>query len=295
MATADVKTRVNYSDRANLTTIKFCGEFHMFKENVVIITGASTGIGRELAYQLADQGAWLALAARNMTQLQEVAAECRRRGGKALAVATDVAQQAQCENLIKETLDEYGRIDTLVNNAGISMWALFEEVKDLSMFNQLMQINYLGSVYCTHYALPHLKASQGRLVGVSSLTGKTGVPTRSGYAASKHAMAGFFDTLRIELMGTGVTVTMIYPGFVATEVRERAFGPDGKPYGVGNSPAREEKMMAVEPCVAIIVKAMEKRKREVVMTTKGKVGMWLKLIAPSIVDNIARKAIARGH
>lgn len=267
----------------------------MFKENVVVITGASTGIGRELAYQLADQGAWLALAARNMAQLQEVAAECRRRGGKAIAVATDVAQQSQCEALIKATIAEYGRIDTLVNNAGISMWAMFEEVKDLSLFDKIMQVNYMGSVYCTHYALPHLKASQGRLVGVSSLTGKTGVPTRSGYAASKHAMAGFFDTLRVELMGTGVTVTMIYPGFVATEVRERAFGPDGKPYGTGNSPAREEKMMRVEDCASIMVKAMEKRKREVVMTAKGKLGMWLKLIVPSIVDNIARKTIARGH
>ena len=116
-------------------------------------------------------------------------------------------------------MDEFGRIDTLVNNAGITMWAAFEEVSDLAIFEQIMRTNYLGSVYCTHYALPYLKQSRGQIVGISSLTGKTGVPTRSGYAASKHAMVGFFDSLRIELAPCGVTVSMVYPGFVASEVR----------------------------------------------------------------------------
>jgi len=202
-----------------------------FRENVVVITGASSGIGRELAFQLADQGAWLSLAARNAERLESAAAQCRERGGKALVVPTDVSQQGQCRNLIERTVAEYDRIDALINNAGITMWARFDELQDLSLLEWIMQVNYLGSLYCTYYALPYLKQTRGRIVGVSSLTGKTGVPTRSGYAASKHAMVGFFDSLRIELADDGVSVTMIYPGFVATEARKRALGPAprGKP------------------------------------------------------------------
>ncbi len=265
-----------------------------FRDNVVVVTGASAGIGAELARQLASGGAWLALAARDAARLEEVAADCRARGGRALAVPTDVGEEAQCGALVERTVAEYGRLDTLVNNAGLSMWARFEEITDLSIFERIMRVNYLGSVYCTHHALPHLGRSRGRIVGVSSLTGKTGVPTRSAYAASKHAMAGFFDSLRIELDGTGVSVTMIYPGFVSTEIRERAFGPDGTPLGAGNSPVREREVMTVEECARRIVAASAARKREVVMTARARVGMWLKLVAPGAVDRIARKAIAEG-
>jgi short-subunit dehydrogenase len=265
----------------------------VFRDNVVIITGASSGIGRELALQLAGQGAWLALAARNTERLEEVATRCRQRGAKALAVPTDVAGQAQCENLIKRTVAEYGRIDTLINNAGITMWAEFKEMQDLTPLEQIMQVNYFGSVYCTHYALPHLKKTRGRIVGISSLAGKMGIPTRSGYAASKHAMAGFFDTLRIEVQDDGISVTMIYPGFVGTEVRERAFGADGQP--LGDSPVQEDKVMTVETCARLIIKAAARRKREEVMTLRAKVGMWLKLIAPGIPDRIARRAIKQGR
>ncbi len=264
-----------------------------FLENVVVITGASTGIGRQVALQLAEQGAWLTLAARNADQLEAVAVQCRQRGGKALVVPTDVAIQAQCERLIARTLTEYDRLDTLINNAGISMWARFDELQDLTPLERIMQVNYFGSVYCTHYALPHLKESQGRLVGISSLTGKTGVPTRSGYAASKHAMAGFFDSLRIELADTGVSVTMVYPGFVATEMRQRVFGPDGQP--LGKSPAREGKIMTAEMCAQLIVQATAHRNRELVMTFRGKVGRWLKIIAPGLLDRMARKAIEAGR
>ena len=263
-----------------------------FQENVVIITGASRGIGRELAYQLADQGAWLALAARNRERLEEVAAECRQRGGKAISVPTDVALQSDCEQLIERTVAEYGRIETLINNAGITMWSRFDELDDLAPLEQIMRVNYFGSLYCTHYALPYLKQSKGRIVGISSLTGKTGVPTRSGYAASKHAMAGFFDSLRIEVADEGVSVTMIYPGFVATEIRERAYGADGKP--LGKSPVQEGKVMTAEECARLIITAISKRQREQIMTWRGKIGQWIKLIAPGIVDRIAKRAIERG-
>ncbi len=264
----------------------------IFKENVVIITGASRGIGRELALRLAEQGAWLALGARDTDRLAKVAEKCRQRGGKAIAIQTDVAEQVDCQNLVERTVEEYGRIDTLVNNAGISMWALFDQVEDLSVFEKIMQVNYMGSVYCTHYALPYLKETRGRLVAVSSLTGKAGVPTRSGYAASKHAMVGFFDSLRVELLGTGISVTISYPDFVATDVRKLALGTDGEP--IMDSPVQEDKIMTVETSVNYLLRAMEKRKREDVQTLRGQVGQWIKLIAPSLIDKIAQSAITKG-
>jgi NAD(P)-dependent dehydrogenase (short-subunit alcohol dehydrogenase family) len=262
-------------------------------DNVMVITGASRGIGRELALLAAAQGAQLAVAARDRAALDALVQECRRTGGRAVAVPTDVTREADCARLTETTVAEYGRIDTLVNNAGVSMWARFEEISDLAIFERLMAVNYLGSVYCTWHALPHLKKSRGRLVAVASLTGKTGVPTRSGYAASKHAMVGFFDTLRIELGPSGVTVTVICPDFVATEIRERAMGPAGKP--LGRSPVQEAKVMSVEECARQSLAAIAARQRELIMGTRGKLGLWLKLIAPGLIDRIARRAIERGH
>lgn len=268
-----------------------------FRDRVVVLTGASRGIGRALALQLAGQGARLALAARGGDQggsdLRDLAAECERRGGRAVAIPCDVADEAQCAALIARTVEAFGQIDTLINNAGISMWALFEQVTDLSIFEQIMRVNYLGSVYCTWYALPYLKETRGRLVAVASLTGKTGVPTRSGYAASKHAMVGFFDTLRIELADSGVSVTVACPDFVATEIRERAFGPDGKP--LGTSPVMESKVMTAETCARLILDGAARRKRELILSGRGKLGLWLKLFAPGLIDRIAGKAIREGR
>ena len=265
----------------------------IFKDKVVVITGASSGIGRELAYQLAEQGAWLSLAARNGERLTAVAKECQARGGKAIAIVTDVSEQTQCAQLIQRTVENYDRIDVLVNNAGITMWANFEEVSDISFYEQIMRVNYLGSVYCTYYALPFLKKTKGQIIGISSLAGKNGIPKRSGYAASKHAMVGFFDTLRIELEEYGISVTMIYPDFVATETRKRAFGADGKPIGEG--PVREREVMSAEKCAQLIIQAAATRKRELMMTWRGKAGVWVKLIAPGLVDRIAKKAIMEGR
>jgi short-subunit dehydrogenase len=268
--------------------------FAPFQDLVVIVTGASLGIGRELALQLSSQGARLVLAARDAGRLSEVAAECELAGGRAIAVPTDVADQAQCRRLIDAAIAEFGRLDVLINNAGLSMWARFEDITDLAPFDQMMRVNYMGSVYCTHAALPHLKQSRGRLVAVSSLTGRTGVPTRSGYAATKHAMAGFFDSLRIELEGSGVSVTVVYPGFVSTGIREHAFGPDGAPLGAGNSPVREAEVMTPEECARQILNAAAARRRELVMTLRARVGAWLKMFSPALVDRIARRAIERG-
>jgi short-subunit dehydrogenase len=268
----------------------------IFKQNVTIITGASTGIGEELAYRLAEQGAYLVLTARRAAELERVAATVRTRGAsagvKVAVVSADVAIDADCKNIIATALREFGRIDTLVNNAGMTMWAKFADIRDVSMLARIMQVNYMGAVYCTHHALPHLKASRGRIVGIASLTALLGVPTRTGYAASKHAMRGFFDSLRIELEDDGVSVTMIYPGFVATGIRENATGPDGQPARI--DPVDKANVMSVAACVSLTLRAMEQRKREAVMTFKGKFGQWLKLLAPRLIDGMAKRAVA-GH
>ena len=263
------------------------------RDNVVVITGASKGIGAELAFQLARLGAQLALAARDSAALETVAAECRRLGATVVAIPTDVADEGACRRLVEQTVARFGRLDTLINNAGATMWARVDEIRDLGMLARIMQVNYMGAVYCTAYALPHLKASRGRIVGVASLTALTGVPTRSGYAASKHAMRGFFDSLRIELDGSGVTVTMIYPGFVATGIRENATGPDGKPVAV--NPLDPNLTMSPGECARQIIAATRRRSRALVMTSRGKFAQWAKLIAPRFVDAIARRAIERGR
>jgi short-subunit dehydrogenase len=258
-----------------------------FLENVIIITGASYGIGRHLALQLAEQGAWLALAARNALKLEEVSGQCHQRGGKVVVIPTDVAEQSQCQNLIEGTVAKYGRIDTLINNAGFGVASRFDELHDLSLFEKVIQVNFFGSVYCTHYALPYLKETRGRLVGVSSLRGKFPSATADGYGASKHAMAGFFDSLRNELADSGVSVTMIFPGWVCTGISSRALRADGKP--TGKISVHEEGAMPVDDCARQIIQAVAMRKREVVMTLQGKLGLWMRLIAPGAVDRALRK------
>lgn len=264
-----------------------------FKDNVVVITGASSGIGAELALQLADQGALLALGARDQARLESVATDCRTRGARVISVPTDVTDPKQCENLIAQAVKEFGRVDTLVCNAGVGMWTRFDAAQDLGMFERLMRVNYLGAVYCAFYALAHLKSSRGRIVAVSSLAGKNGVPERSGYSASKHAMNGFFETLRIELADRGVSVTIAYPDFVATGARSRNLGADGKP--VTNFPPYGKNAMTIQECARRIVRGAARRDREIVMTARGRIGPWVKLIAPGLVDRIARRASESGR
>ncbi len=263
-----------------------------FKDKVIVITGASSGIGKELALQLCERGAKLSFGARSEEKLKEICSECESRGGEAIYRKTDVSNKDDCKALIDTTVEKYGKIDVLVNNAGITMWANFEEIEDISVFEKIIGVNYLGSVYSTYYALPYLKKSKGLIVGISSLTGKNGVPTRTAYAASKHAMAGFFDSLRIELSDSGVDVTMIYPGFVSTDIRKNALGKGGKP--LGESHISESGVMNVQTCASQIIKAIEKRKRELVMGLKGKLGILLKPFFPSLIDKIAKKSIEKG-
>ncbi len=251
-----------------------------------VITGASSGIGAALARAWSTRGDNVVLAARSEEELAKLAKEC---GPTALAVKTDVTDPAQCEAMVKAAVDRFGGIDVLVNNAGISMWARFRDITDLTLFERIMRVNYLGTVYSTHYALPHLLRSRGLVVGISSLTGKTGVPTRSGYSASKHAMQGFLDSIRIELRETGVDVLVVSPGFVKTGIRSKVLGPNGR--SLDESPRDESEGMSVDECTAIILRAVDHRSREVVMTPRAKIGMWLKLVAPGLVDRIAERAV----
>ena len=261
----------------------------MFQSKVIVVTGASEGIGRALCVALAPQKPKLVLAARNENRLNELKQEVESLGAQALVAPTDIAGEQACKNLIQAAVSAWGGIDVLVNNAGQTMWTTLEDLKDTSIIEQIIRVNYLGAAYCTYYALPYLKSSKGRIAAISSITGLIGLPTRTAYSASKHALFGFFDSLRIELHDTGVTVTMIAPDFVLSEMHRRAFGSDGNP--LGTSPMQEDKIMTAEDCAAMIVKAIENRKRLLFTSFRGKLGRWMKIIAPGAIDNLALKAI----
>ncbi|MYM91582.1 SDR family oxidoreductase, partial [Rugamonas sp. FT82W] len=220
---------------------------------------------------------------------EQVAADCAAAGAQTLVVPTDVSVQAQCAALVAACVARFGRVDALVNNAGRSAHALFEEVADLAWYEELMKINLWGSVWCTHAALPYLKQSRGSIVAVSSLAGLVGVPGRTAYGATKFAMSGFFEALRAELKAAGVSVTIAYPGVVATRIRYRGFNAAGG--ALGSSSLKEDKAMPVEECARLIVDGMQARRREVVMSAKGKLGRWMKLIAPGLVERMALAAL----
>jgi short-subunit dehydrogenase len=263
-----------------------------YEGKTIVVTGASSGIGKALCLALAAQRPRLVLAARDAAALEAVAAECVAKGATTLVAATDVASAESCRALVARTVERFGALDVLVNNAGIGMIARFDEVEDLALYERLMRVNYLSCVYLTHAALPHLKRSRGQIVTVASVAGLTGVPLRTAYAASKHAVFGFFDSLRIELLDTGVSVTMVAPDFVLSEIHRRATGPDGKP--LGKSPLQESKIMTAEECAALMVRAMERRQRLVITSFRGRVGRFVRLFAPGLIDGVARRAVERG-
>jgi short-subunit dehydrogenase len=263
------------------------------RSKVFIITGASDGIGAELALQLAGSGHRLVLAARNEAALQQVAEQCQRESGRAIVMRTDVTVEDDCRRLVERALEAYGRIDVLVNNAGISMHARFDEITDWSTFERLWRVNCMGTVNCTRFAWPYLLANPnrrgGQIVGINSLAGRTGVPGRTTYCASKFAQAGFLEALRIEAAEHGIAVTVVYPGVVATETRRKGLNGRGEPAGV--SMLDERNAMPVEQCARQIERAIERRQRELVMTAKGRFGLWAKLVAPGWVDKLARRSL----
>jgi short-subunit dehydrogenase len=264
-----------------------------FQGKSIIVTGASSGLGAALAEEFAKAGAKLTLFARRQKELDATAARCRETGGEAKTVAGDVTNLEDCRRLVEVAVSAYGGVDVVVANAGVSMWAMFEDVEDTSLYRQLIDVNYLGVVNCLHPALPHLKERQGVIAAISSIQGKIPVPLHTGYVASKHALQGFLDTLRGELKGTGVDVITACPHWLrGTELRKSAFDKDGDRIGEGRrSHSRES--VSLEDCSVAIVKAIARRDREVVIPWKLKFLPWLKLIAPDYLDRLVRGEMDR--
>lgn len=260
----------------------------LFNDRVVIITGASAGIGKSLALMLASQCAKVVIAARRADRLEQIAEICHAFCGEVLVVPTDVSDEAQCKALIDKTIATYGRLDMLINNAGMAASALFDEFPDLKLFKQTMDINFYGTVYCTYYALPHLKKTRGRIVAISSVGGKAAIPYNTPYCASKYALHGFYDSLRMELSQHGVSCTIVCPWWVATEFHEAQLTKEGMPRGPRGRAYYTKKTMTSDQCAQIVLDAAHKRRREVLMGP-GTLATWLKVIAPGFLDWFAVK------
>lgn len=253
-------------------------------DKVIIITGASSGIGKSLAHEFAKRGANLVLAARQFVTLCEIAQLIEQQYAvKAIAVQCDVTVEEDCAYLAAQTLTTFGRIDVLINNAGITMRALFKDT-ETSVLKRLMDVNFWGMVYCTKYALPEIIKTKGSIVGVSSIAGYKGLPGRSGYSASKFAMNGFLDSLRIENLKTGVHVLTACPGFTASNIRNTALDSHGVQQG--ESTLHEEKMMSSDEVAGIIADGVEHRTRTLVMTSQGKMTVAISKFLPSLLDKL---------
>lgn len=260
-----------------------------FKDKVVVITGASSGIGEALAYEFGRLGAKVVCAARTTDALEHVAGNIIRDGGKAISVTADVSREEDCRELIGAAVLAYGGVDVLVCNAGISMRAVLDDV-DLKVLKRLMDINFWGTVYCVKHALPYLQKAKGSIVGVSSVAGLHGLPGRTGYSASKYAMTGFLETVRIENLEKGLHVMVACPGFTATNVRFTALTKDGTPQG--KTPREEGKMMSPEEVARRIVKGIRRRKRFLLMEWEGRSTYFMKRFAPRFLDKAFYEVMA---
>jgi short-subunit dehydrogenase len=260
------------------------------KDKVVIITGSSTGIGKALAEVFARNGSKVVISARHEDKLTETRNELIQVNPNVLSVVADVSKEEDCRMLISETVSKFGTLDVLICNAGISMRALFEEL-DLSVIKQLMDVNFWGTVYCTKYALPYLLKSRGSIVGISSIAGKKGLPARTGYSASKFAMEGFLETLRTENLRKNLHVLVASPGFTATNIRAQALSKDSS--AQGSSPRNEKKMMSANEVAQCIYNAIVKRKRDLILTSEGKLTVWLNKLFPAFMDRMVYNHMAK--
>jgi short-subunit dehydrogenase len=252
------------------------------ENKIVIITGASSGIGKACAEEFARRGANLVLGARQYVNLCEIAQDLEKKYNiRAVAVQCDVSKEEDCRHLIDQTLLSFKKIDILINNAGISMRALFKDL-DLVVLKNLMDINFWGAVYCTKYALPELLRNKGSVVGVSSIAGYRGLPGRTGYSASKFALNGFLEALRVENLKTGLHVMIAAPGFTASNIRNTALAKDGSQQG--ESSMDEGKMMTSEEVAKSIVEGVVDRKRTLIMTAQGKLAVLMNKLLPAWVD-----------
>lgn len=257
---------------------------YSFKNKIVAITGGTDGIGKALVDALITQGAKIATCGRNQDKLYNLQVQ---HSNKFLhTLVADVSKEEDCKRFINSTINTFGSIDVLINNAGISMRALVKDT-DLVTLKKVMDINFWGTVYCTKFALDEIIKSKGTIVGISSIAGYRGLPGRSGYSASKHAVNGWLEALRTELLDTGVNVMWVSPGFTTSNIRNMALNKDALPQG--ESPMDEEKMMSAEECAEHIIKAIAKRKRTLVLTFTGRQTVFLNKFFPKLADNFVRK------
>ena len=251
------------------------------KDKVVVVTGGSEGIGKAVVDALLLKDAKVATCGRNYDKLYHLQTQYP---GKPLFIyAADVSNEMDCKNFIEQTIQRYGTIDILINNAGLSMRALFLET-ELETIKKLMDVNFWGAVYCTKMALPYILKQKGQVIGVSSVAGYRGLPGRTGYSASKHAMNGWLEALRTELLYSGVNVMWVCPGFTNSNIRNVALNKDAEPQG--ESPMDEKEMMSAEECAAHIIEAAEKRKRTVILTIQGKQTVYLNKYFPALADKL---------
>lgn len=260
------------------------------KDKVVIVTGATSGIGKALSDRLAQMGARLVIAARTSKTLSDLEQKYLKEGTEVLAVTTDVSNEEDCRELVVKTVGRFGRIDVLINNAGISMRALFRDV-DLTVVKRVMDVNFWGSVYCTKHALPYLLESKGSVVGVSSIAGYKGLPGRTGYSSSKFALQGFLEVLRIENRKTGLHVLTACPGFTESNIRNTALAADGSVQG--ESPRDEKKMMTSVEVAGHIIRAIQKRKDRLILTNEGRMLIFLNKFFPKWMDKTVYNHLAR--
>lgn len=260
------------------------------KNKVVIVTGGSSGIGKGCAEVFGKAGAKIVITGRNQERLEEAKAELEAKGIEVLAIVSDVRREEDNHQMVEQTLAHFGKIDILINNAGISMRALFEDVP-LDVIRQVMDINFWGAVYATKYALPHILKSKGSVVGVSSIAGYRGLPGRTGYSASKFALQGFLEALRTELIDEGVHVLIACPGYTASNIRKRALVKDGK--AQGDSPRDESSMMTAEECATHILRAVRKRKKILTLTRQGKLTVFLNKWFPGWMDRMVANAVSK--
>lgn len=254
-----------------------------FQNKVVVITGGSEGIGKALVTLFLDAGAKVATCGRNYDKLYQLQSA---NSGKPLVIFTaDVSKEQDCINFIQVVIKQFGTIDILINNAGVSMRSLVEDAS-FDTIRKVMDINFWGTVYCTKLGMPYILKNNGTIVGVSSIAGYRGLPGRSGYSASKYAVTGWLESLRTELLDSGTNVMWVCPGFTTSNIRNAALDKSGIPNG--ESKMDEDQMMSAEECAAHIAKAIEKRKRTLVLTFTGKRTVLLNRFFPSWADRLVR-------
>lgn len=264
--------------------------FDLMKGKTVIITGGSSGIGKALVYAFAQKGNNVVNASRNGERLKEIEQDLTSQGYSVVSVVADVSKEEDCKRIAETCLEHFGKIDILVNNAGISMRAAFIDL-ELDVVRSVMNTNFWGTVYCTKYALPHILKNKGSIVGVSSIAGFQGLPGRTGYSASKFAIHGFLDTLRIEHLHQHLHVMVACPGFTSTNIRKTALNKDG--HIQGESPRDESKMMTAEQVAHRIISGIRHRRRTLIMTSKGKLIVFLNKMFPWFIDKQTFNAMAQ--